>query len=74
MFLQSMTDGLLLLFLLWIVSPYAVVEGSGKAQPGQVGHHEQKGSAVDTIPRPHGGANSPIKDKKLNQRLNVTKR
>lgn len=60
----------LLLFFLWVVSPYAVVKAGGKAQPGQVGCQQQRCCAVDGIPRQHGGSNSPSENNDLNKCLN----
>jgi len=49
----------LLFFFLGVVSPYAVVEAGGEAQPRQVGRQEQGGCAADGIPRQHGGSDGP---------------
>lgn len=64
----------LLVFLLGVVSPYAVVEGGGEAQPRQVGRHEQSGSAADAIPGPHGGSNGAGEKHELHQSLKAQRR
>lgn len=64
----------LLFFFITVVSPYAVVERGGEAQPGQVGRHEQRGSAADGIPRRHGGSDSPSQEHDVNECLNRAER
>lgn len=59
----------LLFFFIGVVSPYAVVEGGGEAQPGQIWRHEQGSSAADGIPRHHGGCDGPSEEHNLNQSL-----
>lgn len=60
---------LLLVIFLGVVSPDAVVERGDKAQPGHVGHNEQKCSATDGIPRNHGGHNGPSDEDNINEGL-----
>lgn len=64
----------LLVFGITVVSPDAVIERGGEAQPGQVRRHEQGGGAVDGIPRHHGGSNSTSQTDDLDQCLNLKKR
>lgn len=69
--INTLQCALLFLFL-WVISPYAVVEGCGEAQPGQIGSEEQGGGAADGIPRHHGGSNRPREKNDLHQGLNYT--
>lgn len=60
---------LLLVLFLGVVSPDAVVKRGEKAQPGHIGHHEQKRSATDGIPRNHGGYNGPSDEDNIKECL-----
>lgn len=72
--IRSTQNCLLLFFFLWVVSPYAVVQSGGETQPGQVGRHQQSGSAADRIPRHHGGSDGPSEKHYLNESLRWTER
>lgn len=74
LFFLSTENCLLLFFFLGVVSPYAVVKRGGEAQPGQVGRHQQSGSAADGIPRRHGGSDGPGEKHNLNKCLNWAER
>lgn len=63
---------ILLFFFLGVVSPYAVVEAGGEAQPGQVGHHQRRCSAADGIPGHHGGSDGPSEEHQVYQGLVFT--
>lgn len=71
---QSTRNCLLLFLFLWVVSPYAVIEWGGEAQPGQVGHHQESGGATDRIPLHHGGSDSPSEHHDLNEGLDWMER
>lgn len=60
----------LFVLFLGVVSPDAVVESGGKAQPGQVRCHQQSRSAADGIPGDHGGPDGPGEKDDLNKCLN----
>lgn len=60
----------LIVLFLGVVSPDAVVESGGKAQPGQVRRHQQSRSAADGIPRDHGGCHGPGEKDDLDECLN----
>lgn len=60
----------LIVLFLGVVPPDPVVESGGKAQPGQVRCHQQSCSAVDGIPRDHGGCHGPGESDDLNECLN----
>lgn len=63
---------ILLFLFLGVVSPYAVVEAGGEAQPGQVGHHQGRSGAADGIPGHHGGSDGPGKEHQVDQGLVFT--
>lgn len=60
----------LIVLCLRVVSPDAVVESGGEAQPGQVGRQQQSGGAADGIPRDHGGSDGPGEKDDLDECLN----
>lgn len=63
---------ILLFFFLGVVSPYAVVEAGGQAQPGQVRNHQRRSSAADGVPGHHGGSNCPSEEHQVYQGLVLT--
>lgn len=65
-------ERILLVLFLGVVSPYAVVEAGGEAQPGQVGHHQCRCGAADGIPGHHGGSHGPSEQHQVNQGLVIT--
>lgn len=73
LFISRPQISFLIVLFFWVVSPDAVVESSGKAQPGQVRCHQQSRSTVDGIPRDHGGSHGPGENDDLNECLGHTK-
>lgn len=63
---------ILLFFFLGVVSPYAVVQAGGEAQPGQVGNHQCCCSAADGIPGHHRGSDGPSEEHQVYQGLVLT--